>query len=367
MKSCFNDARQRAIGISTAWEQIGRRGVDLQIAYARLTSTFGRVQQLAQEGRSALARERTRTLPSAAHHYWLDEGARAFAQDMAIAKRITFLAAQATEFDTQQSVGVRLGIVRARHPQQLREALDGLKRVQQARTINGGRPQELTLGLSLRDQILGLRFNKETGAEYTTEEANLRLRERLRAPEAAIFDSDGRYVGQGVRFTLTPRTETSGRCAERLWSVAASVVGEGLSTSQPRGRVFLFKQNTAQSQWCRGLGGGAPAQVGRPQMRGFLYGLATDAVSTEREASSSFAGAELQPWFNQSRTELLKSPQPPQGSTDELAGRGLYGDYLLVFPYAGMLDDAGTFNLEGLEDVILRVDYLSVNNVQISL
>ena len=44
----------------------------------------------------------------------------------------------------------------------------------------------------------------------------------------------------------------------------------------------------------------------------------------------------------------------------ELAGRGLYGDYVLLFPKA-LID--GGFPIEKVEDVLLRFDYLSVDNL----
>jgi hypothetical protein len=43
-----------------------------------------------------------------------------------------------------------------------------------------------------------------------------------------------------------------------------------------------------------------------------------------------------------------------------LAGRGLYGDYVLLFPKE--LQDKG-FPLDRVEDILLRVDYLSIDNL----
>lgn len=49
------------------------------------------------------------------------------------------------------------------------------------------------------------------------------------------------------------------------------------------------------------------------------------------------------------------------GDTSELAGRGLYGSYALFFP-AGVLSQDGGFglNLNAVEDILLRLDYVSV-------
>jgi len=48
------------------------------------------------------------------------------------------------------------------------------------------------------------------------------------------------------------------------------------------------------------------------------------------------------------------------GSSDELAGRALYGDYILLFPKE--LLEAG-FPLNNVEDVLLRFDYYSIDNL----
>jgi hypothetical protein len=71
--------------------------------------------------------------------------------------------------------------------------------------------------------------------------------------------------------------------------------------------------------------------------------------------------AMLQPWFNVPRSELYRASYA-EGASDELAGRGLYGDYVLLFPWDGLLDQG--FHLEQVEDVLIRFDYLSVDDIR---
>ena len=75
--------------------------------------------------------------------------------------------------------------------------------------------------------------------------------------------------------------------------------------------------------------------------------------------ANEFTASLLFPWFNIPRTQFYNTTYQ-QGSSEELAGRGLYGDYVLLFPKQ-VLDDG--FALDKVEDVLLRLDYLSVDNL----
>ena len=77
------------------------------------------------------------------------------------------------------------------------------------------------------------------------------------------------------------------------------------------------------------------------------------------DQSSEFTAASIYPWFNIRKTDFYKTTYQ-DGDSEELAGRGLYGDYVLLFPQQ-LLD--GGFPIEKVEDVLLRFDYLSVDNL----
>jgi hypothetical protein len=59
-----------------------------------------------------------------------------------------------------------------------------------------------------------------------------------------------------------------------------------------------------------------------------------------------------------------RASSPLAGSSDVLAGRGLYGDYVLLFP-AQDPSDPLYINLAQIEDVLLRFDYYSVTYVSL--
>ncbi len=64
------------------------------------------------------------------------------------------------------------------------------------------------------------------------------------------------------------------------------------------------------------------------------------------------------------RSDLFRDAYA-EGASQELAGRGLYGDYVLLFPASGLLSNG--FPLSKVEDVLLRFDYLAVDNLNTGL
>jgi hypothetical protein len=91
--------------------------------------------------------------------------------------------------------------------------------------------------------------------------------------------------------------------------------------------------------------------------------LFTGKVAGTPEEATAYTAAAMYPWFNVRRIDFY-SADYTKGASEELAGRGLYGDYILLFPKQ-ILDKAkkNPFPLENVEDVLLRVDYLSVDNL----
>jgi hypothetical protein len=359
--ACLNEADLRRIGITSAAMQIERRAVDLEAAYLRVRNTQDRVRQLLVEGAASVARETSRVLPSVAHHYWFEESVARYHGELDRSKKLTYLALQAFEYDYQQSLALRSDVIRARHPDELKKVLDEVNRFRGTRKINGNGPAALNVVLSVRDDLLGLRVDPLTQLEIPPEERNLRLQTRLRAPEAALFDKGGRYIGQAVTFSLRDVGETANQCAERLWNVAATIVG-GTAGSAPRGQIYLLKRNIADSRWCRGHGGDAPVQFGKIRTSGVLFGIDPSGISSSDDAST-FVMATLQPWFNMPRDQFYRA-EGLTGGSDQLKGRGMYGEYVLVFPYDGLLHDTG-FSLDQLEDVLLRFDYHAVANANL--
>jgi hypothetical protein len=358
---CFQEVDLRRVGIRTAALRVGSADVEAKTAWKRLVDVSRSLEQVLLEGPAAVAREEHRTVPQIAFHYWLDERVARFQKDFEWSKRLTFLALRAVEYEMQQSIGLGEIVLSASHPEQLRDALQTIQQEQVARTINSRRPESSIVVLSLRDEIFRMedRSRLEPGERAWTPQQ--RFQHRLVSDTWAVYDATGtEYLGQGVPFIIEPRGALEHRCAERMWEVTATLQGDLLDTREPFAHVFVIKRNNFASQWCTGLAGEEAYQVGSmpPVSRLFHPSRQGGAESAGIERTTAL----IQPWLNVPRSEFYKQ-QYIEGASDEFAGRGMYGEYVLLFPWKGLLENG--FPLEQVEDVLLRIDYLSVDDLQL--
>jgi hypothetical protein len=297
-------------------------------------------------------------VPQIAFHYWLDERVDRFQKEFRWSKKLAFLALRAVEYEFQQSLGLESAVLTATHPDHLRDILGAVQQEQVARTINSRRPEDSILVISLRDEIMRFQDHSDLPESERNWSPAQRFQQRLWSEEYAVHDVDGHYLGQGIPFVLDERGSLNQRCAERMWEVTATVQGDLLSETSPLAPVFLIKRNSFSSQWCDGLGDGERYQVGSmpPVSRLFHPSRQGGGEAAAIEQTTAM----LQPWFNVPRSEFYRNAYE-EGASDEFAGRGLYGEYVLLFPWDGLLDHG--FPLEQVEDVLLRFDYLSVDDL----
>jgi hypothetical protein len=349
----------------TLLRQTGQNVTDIKLALNAIDTQRATLKAMADEnnqtrmdGAAKIVAETNRTVASYSHNYWFDEKAERFKTDLEWARRMTYLALEAIEYEFQQSLPFRRDILVAHNPGELEGVVRSLKQEQGARTLNRRRPEESSVVLSLRDDVLGITDrSQETGAGERAWTPAQRIQGRISTPAYAYYGDDGRYLGQAVPFTLGPDGILATRCGERLWRVSATVQGDGLSDGSPNAPLLLLKRNTFASQWCDAEGdqrGGL--QSGRIYPSEQLFKPGTNVKLGDANDTTA---ALLTPWFNVRRTDFYKNTYR-DGSSEELAGRGLYGDYVLLFPKE--LLDRG-FPLEKVEDVLLRIDYLSVDNL----
>ncbi|MFH0903092.1 MAG: hypothetical protein V2A73_20880 [Pseudomonadota bacterium] len=361
-KECFHGADQYKVGMDTAVLRIQRAMLDAEIAAIRLLNLQREVDRAVMEGNAVLKRESGRTVPSVAHHYWLDERIDRFTKDFDWAQRLTYLAMQAVEYEYQQSLPLRKAILGASHPDELLDVVRSLQQEQLTRTINGRRPEEATLVLSLRGDILQIQDKTNAPVGECNYPPNVIFQKRLLEQPYQVFDGE-RYLGQGIPFSLPATGPLAERCAERLWRVTATLQGDMLDVDEPTVTVFLMKRNNFQSQWCEGRGeGGDTLQVGAVQPSSRLF--AADERGGGDAQGITHVSAMLQPWLNVPKSEFYRDAYV-EGASEELAGRGLYGDYVLLFPASGLLSTE--FKLQNVEDVLLRFDFLSVDNIGVNL
>jgi hypothetical protein len=306
---------------------------------------------------AALEREKARPTGDFVHHFWYDEKVERFNKDFAWAKRLTFLAMRAVEYEFQQSLPLRNAIVSAAHPDQLADVIRSLQQEQASRAINRRRPEESGLVVSLRDDILKVADRTDAPPGERNWPASLRFRGRLASDRYIIRDSNGVYLGQGVPFNLAPFGVLENRCGERLWRITATIQGDGLSSVEPGTQLMLLKRNTFESQYCSGKSpDGTQMQVNSILPSAQLF---KPDPTVRYEEADGFSVGFMYPWFNIRRSDFY-STKYQEGASEELAGRGLYGDYILLFPQAVL--EKG-FPIQNVEDVLLRLDYLSVDNL----
>jgi hypothetical protein len=375
VQMCYSEANKIKAQFDVQKGQIVRRANDLTIAKEEFVQLLRQTQSAYAEGRADVTRESGRTAPAFAHSYWYDEKAERYLGQFAWAQRLVYLAMRAVEYEFQQSLGLRKEILTAKHPDQLEVAIRTLQAEVATRAINRRRPEAGSTVLSLRDDILGI---IDLSANPISGERNFAplqtFRSRLWDPKYAVYDRAGKWAGQGIPFVLNPEGALVDRCAERLWQITATIQGDGLSEKEPGAPIKLLKRNTFTSQWCEGRSDGSSAQIGHLEPSRNLFKEDPGAgIPGEYEAYSTAA---VYPWFNVRRADFYKS-QYQEGASQELAGRGLYGDYVLLFP-AELLEGKAVpnppegllgasyrinkFPLDRVEDVLLRFDYISVDN-----
>jgi hypothetical protein len=366
-QECWNSFRAQRRALATAMTDVKIAATDMEAQAAQFRNLSSQNSLSLQEGKAVLQREKDSPLSSLAHHYWVNEKVEQFSKEFEWARRLAFLAMRSVEFEFQQSLPFRSQIVAATTPAQLQDVMIGLQQEQSSRTINRRRPEEASVVVSLRDDVLAIADRSDDPVGERDWTPAQRFMSRLWDDRYAVRDSAGQYLGQGVPFTLGPSGILETRCGERVWRATATLQGDGIESSAPGASVLLLKRNTFSSQYCNGKSPPQTTDTGAtipgPKMQvGVVHTSAQlfrPGANVDLSDAEQFTAAQLFPWFNVRRTDLYKTSFR-DGASEELAGRGLYGDYVLLFPKQ-VLEDG--FALEKVEDVLLRLDYLSVDNL----
>jgi hypothetical protein len=395
VKLCLNEAHQELVGMRTAAQQIDAAYTDWDHAQYDLEQGVGNAQQTYDQAVAAIATAEARTIRPPALDTWEDQRISDFVKSMSEARLVTYLAERAVEYEYQASLMDRATILAADTPDQLADAMTDLRSTSGTLGINGNRPSNLKVVLSMRDQLLQLFDATHVLPAEQKLSPSDRFKLLLRDPRFSVY-TNGTYAGQAVPFTLAPLGALHGDsegieifattdCAERVWSVNASILGTGTlsrGSATTFARVDLLKKNTFFSQWCGAAPSGQPFQVAsvRPSHNLFLdpeYGSAvqasvssaapTDMVPDEVSLDSR---ARIQAYFNVPQA-TFEEDSYANGETSELAARGLYGDYALFFSADELslpqTDSQGHItgysdglDLTAIDDILLRLDYVSV-------
>ncbi|MEW5852999.1 MAG: hypothetical protein AB2A00_29720 [Myxococcota bacterium] len=377
---CMNDAGMNLVGARSAALRITQARQDLEMALNRFADQRVAVAALMVEGAQELARVRggSASVMPLAEDFWLSEAVRAFARKMRLAKRVVYLAVRAYEYESQQSLALRSAVLDAAQPSELDAVLDDLRTAVATRRVNGSLPEDFKAVVSLRDQLLQL---SDTTAQGLTQPLTPteRFRMLLSDPRFAVFAPDGAYLGQRIPFSLEPLGRiglgsaggvsilAGGDCAERVWSVNASIQGgpDMWRGSNPPSftRVELHKADTFHSQWCVAPLPGEPLMQSasvRPARNLFREPNDVPMVDNATAAVGNFTRARIEATFNVPRQEFELDAYE-NGDSLELAGRGLYGQHALFIPAESISRNGSDgLDLNRVDDVLVRFDYTSV-------
>lgn len=365
---CFTEAQANLVGAKTAALEVQRAMQELSAASLALSNGIVTIDGNLWCAPIQIERLMNRTVLPLTHTMWLDERLRAYQRAFRIAQRTLYLGVRAIEYEYQTSLAQRENVLSAKTPGDLQTILSTLWAESASRTIDGKKPKTGHFVVSLRNDLLHV-------------QPDISLGKVLADPARRGTLEDGQ-VGQKIEFVLRPGAgDTAGvvevfaaaDCAERLWFTSAILTGEGLYEGDDRTfvNIQLRQQNTFFSQWCTGKGDGSEFQdvsvrPSRNLFRDPIFG--TDAVTAQATSSEtlSYTTARLDAYLNQTRADL-EAGDYAQGTSGELAGRGLYGRYELFFPAAILYgtDSAGKSTGKGLrldrvDDIFIRFDYVSV-------
>jgi hypothetical protein len=375
---CFNDAELHLVGARSAALRIERAMIDLEAAAVAFETQKSNAQAAYEDGRYILAAKRDRFVTPMDLDFWIDEVLRRYDERFRFARQVTYLAVRAVEYEYQQSRSERAAVLAAEVPADLENVLRDLQADAGTRGIGGNLPMDRKLVLSLKRHILQL---PTTGGGTGAAVGTTLLRRRLRSAENSVWSPDGEYLGQRIPFRLAPLgaleladgagvgvfAETD--CAERLWSVTASIQGAGelYGGDDPSFvLVELEKQNSFFSQWCSSTREGFQVASVRPSRNLFRpegeRATVGGALGVDNGVGS-YTTAQIEAVFNATREDLSRD-EYAQGDTSQLAARGLYGEYALFFPAGVLADeepgDSTGLRLSEVEDILLRLDYVAM-------
>jgi hypothetical protein len=383
---CFIDAEQHLVGVRSAGLRITRAAQDLDRGVLQFDNMKEEAARAFRSGRARLTVSTGKRVAPASFDFWLDERARTYRDRFRRAKRAAYLAVRAVEHEFQQSQAARGDALAAEVPDDLEQVLLELQANAATRGIGGNRPADSKVVVSLRSQLLQLadQSRAPAGRQQLTDVE--RFRSLLTDQRFAVYDDDGAYRGQRVPFRIAPLAAlglgdpqgvtlfSDGDCAERVWSVNASILS---SVDATRGddpaftRIELEKADAFFSQWCDQDAHPTPYQLAsvRPARNLFVDPESGGADGVGGSAGTAagtgaFSRARIDAVFNVDRA-AFSDDAFANGATTELAARGLYGDYALFFPAGVLSFDDGSERTDGLDlsridDILLRIDYVSV-------
>jgi hypothetical protein len=352
LRTCWETASQHQRAIAAAEEASLEASDRMQSASIAFQNAVSEAREAVLEGPVVYRRELDRPTIPIAFHYWLPETMSHYRFLLESARRYTYMALRATEYDTQETFKVarlnkpwRGAVLSAWRPQTLVQQL-GLMRAETDDRRNNYRPAKKFIVLDLAKDLLGITVD-------TSDPADPALHRALEAVARPVYSKRGEFLGRGIRFSFLPADAEAlptRRCAERLWRANAAAEEFNFTWS-----VKLLKSNLFASRSCSGDG----FQVATLRPEANLLAALGDPSSYEEPILRTPADINMVNLADDGvPTQFHSRDDFTNGSSTELAGQGMYGDYVLLFPSITLNDGA----LPGeVHSMFLRFDYLSID------
>lgn len=380
-RDCLLGADRERVGLDSAAAEARAALQEASRETLRLANAQTETERLVREGRRAIQVERGFDVEPLRGAPWLSSEITAYRNTMRFARRLAYLAVLAAEYEQQLTLGALRGqVLTADSPDDLEEVRAQLAANLATRRIHGSAPATTVSVISLRDQILAVESRTELPASEPRLDPMTRFRSLLIDPRFARYEDD-EYVGQLIPFELSSPEQalewlgasgfSESNCAERLWSVAAAVVGDdGFNPGGTQTELHILKRNRFSSGWCS-AGADGEQQVARfdPSRNLFLDSEVPRSIGVPTDVANPYTRLVLNNTAtNATRADLERSSYD-QGVQAGLAGRGLFGEYALFIPAetlryevcdvggACATSGEGGLDLAGVRDVLLRFEY----------
>jgi len=360
--ACHNTADQQRFTIAAAGDTILRAAQESRAALFAIRNDMNTVAGLAGEAKAQLEFEDTINRTPPQFHYWLDQDIADYQKHMGYARRLTYLALRAYEYETQTDLHLRGAVLSARLPSDLHGVLHSL--ITSSSKIAGGLDVKLSgLTFSLRDEIMKIEPMRDADDPTKIVKNSAQVFNDLLTSDAGkIYTGTGanrHLLGHGIRFSIQPDQWNNLYCDERIWRVTPlPAVTGGVPNSNA---VVLFQSNSFGSQSCTDthpvtmtllrpnanlMSGDAPVDFTVPPP---MFGTPITVPTTLTDAQ-------------------IRALPDGSGLDASDAGRGLYGDYIFVFPAcdsaARCTNGYTDAKLKGVTDVTIRFDLVYAGNVR---
>jgi hypothetical protein len=355
--ACYNQADLMLLAVDSANDVIKRSALATDTATASLDNAREITRAMVDEAAGQIAIEARIDRAPPQFHYWLDQHIEQFQRHMTRARQLTYLAVRAFEYEYQGDLGFRSDTLAARVPDDLLTVLSRIE-AHNSPLDRDTHPNATPVVLSLVDELLELQdltqpsVNLPPGVPRLTKAQQ--LRQLLKSDASKIYDGNHNPIGHGVRFSLRPGGFATLSCAERVWRVTTSVqITNGVPNTFYN--MGLYQANAFASQQCQApVRGTLTFTRTRPSNNLMVGDVAADLTKPDPLDFITVNGP-----VDMMRGTLFDLPEDghPAGFSSGFAGRGLYGDYLLLFPT--QFTDAV---IDTVEDVLIRFDFLEVAN-----